>query len=148
MNYSVKIHSDASEFFENDKLILKVIFGHFYLNKKRILGINNEELLVFKIFNIFFKRKIRILHQNLNKTLLVKNNTLIMDNNTLSIKEKFSILKYEAVCLLNNEEIGVIKDASTFLNNKYDVSFNRKDEYNYYFLILFGMLSVGFADPA
>ncbi|ASK32400.1 hypothetical protein CEY12_20955 [Chryseobacterium sp. T16E-39] len=148
MNYSVNIYSDSSEFFLNNKLILKVIFGNFYLSKKRILGVNNEELLVFKIFNIFFKRKIKILDQNLNKTFLVKDNTLIINNNILSINEKFSILKYEATCLLNNEVIGLIKDKSTFLDNKYDISFKRKDEYNYYFLILFGMLSVGFADPA
>ncbi|MDC8102986.1 hypothetical protein ACNFU2_20585 [Chryseobacterium sp. PTM-20240506] len=149
MNYYVNIHSDTSEFFEGNKLILKVIFGRFYLNKNKILGVDNKELLVFKTFNFFFKKNIKILDQNLDKTLSVKRNSLVINNNILSIKEKFNILgKYEAICLLNNKKIGSIKDESTFFMNKYVLVFDREDEYNYYFLLLFAMLSVGFADPA
>ncbi|SDF91621.1 hypothetical protein [Epilithonimonas hungarica] len=113
MKYSVTINSTDSEFYRNNKLILRVLSGNFYLSKSRIFGSNNKVLVIFKAFNLFFKRDIKILEQNLDKKIVLEKGNLYIDENLLVIKTKFKIIgKYEAICLLNNHEIGEIIENS------------------------------------
>lgn len=155
MNYSIELYTSIpSIFYKDDILIFKVLKStYFFRSKCRIVSPEDEELLVFTSFNFFLYKKIRVVRQNLKNFIKLEQQkskvTLTINNNKIFIKEKLKIVgKYEATCWLNDKFVGEIKENSSDFVQRYTVTFSNENENNFYFLILFSMLSVVYANPA
>lgn len=154
MYYTLFLKSrEASTVYKNNDIIFSIYRKWLICNICKIIDNQNQEIIEFSYFSFYWYNRLKIISQQLDKKIIVKNNKhnncIIVDGNILLIKERFKILgKLEAKCFLNNKVVGEIVEESLFLKQKYNFKFYIEDEYNYYFLILFSMYSVGFADSA
>ncbi|MCP1299798.1 hypothetical protein NK356_11525 [Chryseobacterium sp. S0630] len=109
-----------------------------------------SDLFRFEIRRIL-STKIKILWQDFEKTVSLEKEKnkykLLVDGNVIYLNEKFKILgKYEASIIVNEKEIGFIREDNIFPYKKYIITFNIEDNINFYCLILFTIISTHFAD--
>ena len=111
-----------------------------------IKNAQQKNILIFEVRNIF-STKTTILLQNLNEEIILEKKKLIVGGEIISIVENFKIFgKYKSSILVNNQKVGEIKEQPIFPHKKYLISFNKKDNINFYCIILFLIISVHFAD--
>lgn len=153
INYSAIIKDSSPYFFyRSDGSIL------FEVNRKysfpgylfTIKMPQKSDVLKFEIRKLLATR-IKILHQNFEKLISLerdkKRYKLSVDNDIAYINEKFKILgKYEASIVVNEKEIGFIKEENIFPYKKYIITFNTDDDINFYTIVLFAIISTHFAD--
>lgn len=142
-----------SEFYSGNDFIFSVLRKNcFFKSKCKIINKNKEIVLTFTSTKFFFYSKVKILSCNIDNSFFIKQQKskiyITLDKDILVIKTKPKLLgKYEASCLINNRIIGKINEEYIFPNSSYNFSFD-DNKYNYYFLILFAIISVGFSDTA
>lgn len=153
INYSAFIKDSSPYFFyKSDGSVL------FEVNRKysfpgylfTIRTPQKSDVLKFEIIKLLATR-IKILHHDFEKFISLerdkKRYKLSVEDDIVYINEKFKILgKYEASIVVNEKEIGLIKEEKIFPYRKYIITFNTDDEINFYALVLFAIISTYFAD--
>lgn len=111
-----------------------------------------HKLIVLKCeIRKLFATRIKILHHDFDKLVSLerdkKRYKLSVEDDIVCINEKFKILgKYEASIVVNEKEIGFIKEEKIFPYKKYIITFNTDDDINFYAIVLFAIISAYFAD--
>ncbi len=144
------IIKESSPFYlynEDDSILFQIEREYKYPRYTfTIKNAQQKDILIFEVGNIF-STKTTILLQNLNEEIILEKKKLIVGGEIISIIEDFKIFgKYKSSILVNNQKVGVIKEQPIFPYKKYLISFNEKENINYYCIILFLITSVHFAD--
>lgn len=135
-------------FYYNGQLILKAITSKYFCYYKfYIEDINDIKLLEMSIVSLFgFFKKYSIVNQNLNEyvELLKQRNDLVLKlkDRSISILKKRHLLKFEGNFILNGEKQGEFYNQLTMFESSFTFDFDRIDETNIYFLILFSIVII------
>lgn len=135
-------------FYYNGQLILKAITSKYFCYYKfYIEDINDIKLLEMSIISLFgFFKKYSIVNQDLNEyvELSKQRNDLVLKlkDRSISILKKRHLLKFEGNFILNGEKQGEFYNQLTMFESSFTFDFDRIDETNIYFLILFSIVII------
>lgn len=147
----IRRSTNPSDFYDAYGFVFRVQKKSWFKNFWEIIDKNDNVVFSFSIFKFLWFFKLRIVQQHLTRKVYLQNkgnnDRLIIDDNILKIKAKFKIFKFEGDFLLNKQTVGKISQTkSTLAGIKYEFEFFEENEFNYYFLLLFAIYSVGFAE--
>ena len=147
----IRRSTNPSDFYDAYGFVFRVQKKSWFKNFWEIIDKNDNVIFSFSIFKFLWFFKLKIVQQQLTRKVYLQNkgnnDRLIIDNNILKIKAKSKIFKFEGEFLLNEQTAGKISQTkSTLAGIKYEFEFFEANEFNYYFLLLFAIYSVGFAE--
>lgn len=135
-------------FYYNEQLILKAVTSKYFCYYKfYIEDVNNTKLFEASIVSLFgFFKKYSIKKQKLNlRVELFKNSNglvLKLEDKRISVLKKRHIMKFEGDFILNGEKQGEFYNHLTMFESSFTFSFQRRDEINIYFFILFSIIVI------
>ena len=135
-------------FYYNEQLILKAVTSKYFCYYKfYIEDINDIKLLEMSIVSLFgFFKKYSIISQKLNERveLLKHRNDLVLKlkDENISILKKRHLMKFEGDFVSNGEKQGEFYNQLTMFESSFTFNFQRIDETNIYFFILFSILVI------
>lgn len=150
-NAIIRRSTNQSDFYKENYFLFSIRKKYWFKNIWLISDEYGTEIFSFSIVNFLWYSRLRIIKQKLNKEIKLRNprnnDGIIVNDDILMIKSKLKIFGFQADFLLNEDLFGkVVQKASTLAGIKYEFEFIEENEYNLYFLILFAIYSVGFAD--
>lgn len=147
----IRRSTNPSDFYDAYGFLFRVQKKSWFKNLWEIIDENDNVIFSFSIFKFLWYFKLKIVQQQLTRKIYLlnekKNDRIMIDDNILKIKAKFKIFKFEGEYLLNNQTVGkIIQTKSMLAGIKYEFEFFEENEFDYYFLLLFAIYSVGFAE--
>lgn len=155
MKFSAIITNPSPSIFYRDNEVLFYVYRKdiFLGNKCKILDSEKNEILSFKIKNKLFSSlgSIDLQNQQLPDMISLERSkhgyTLKTGNAVINIIRKNKIFgKYEGEFLINGQRAGSISEEYLIPNSRYVFNFEKEAEFNFYCLILFSIISLGYAD--